>query len=102
MKTISAEEANEISCSNNAGVIERNKEIQKTIEDCMARIEGSARAGDFRAKCYCRVKHLDDTFAILKSLDYEATTYRCPDTWHTRYPFSTSMIEFEVSWNCFD
>ena len=101
MKTISAEEANKISCSNNTKVIELNREIRDTIEDCMARIERSAKAGDFSAKCYCKVKHLNDIFAILKSLDYEAAIY-----YRRHEPLqavsSDLMIELEVSWDCLD
>jgi hypothetical protein len=99
MKTISAEEANKISCYNNAEVIERDKEIQKTIEDCIAKIENAAKAGNFSAKCYCRIKHLNDVRAILGPLGF-AVTYHVFDPWHIA--FSTSMIELEVSWDCLD
>jgi len=102
MKTISAGEANEISCSNNTEVIERNKEIQEAIENCMSKIENAAKAGNFRVKCYCRVKHLDDVCATLKSLSYHVAlpiSYKS-EVWRTY--LSTSMVEFEVSWNCFD
>ena len=99
MTPISAEEANRISCSNNAEIIERDKEIQKTIEDCMAKIERSAKAGNFSAKCYCRIKHLNDVRATLGSLGFTAT-YHVFDPWHIA--FSTSMIELEVSWYCLD
>jgi len=102
MKTISAEEANKISCSNNAEVIERNKKIQEAIENCMSKIESSAIAGNFRARCYCRVKHLDDVCATLKSLSYHVAlpvSYES-EVWRTY--LSTSEIEFEVSWDCLD
>ena len=101
MKTISAEEANKISCSNNAEVIERDREIQKTIEDCMAKIERSAEAGNFMAKCYCQIKHLNGVRAILGNLGYHTAV---PDhrfePWHTA--LSTSMTVLEVSWDCLD
>lgn len=103
MKTISAEEANKISCSNNAEAIEREKEIQKTIEDCIAKIENAAKAGNFSAKCYCRIKHLNDVRAILVNLGYHTAVpdrHRQFEPWRTA--LSTSMIELEVSWNCLD
>ena len=99
MKTISAEEANKISCSNNAEIIERDKEIQKTIEDCLAKIENAAKAGNFSAKFYCRIKNLNDVRAILGNLGFTVTDHLF-DPWHTA--LSTSMIELEVSWDCLD
>lgn len=101
MTLISAEEANKISCSNNSEIIERDKEIRKTIEDCMSKIENSAKAGNFSIKCCCRIKHLNDILATLKSLSYHAAVpYYGFEPWHTA--LSASKIEFEVSWNCLD
>jgi hypothetical protein len=101
MKTISAEEANKISCSNNSEVIERDKEIQKTIEDCIAKIENAAKVGNFSAKCYCRIKHLNDVRAILGNLGYHTTVPdRQFEPWHTT--LSTSITVLEVSWDCLD
>ena len=101
MKTISAEKANKISCSNNAEAIERDKEIQETIENCMAKIERSAEAGDFSAKCYCQIKHLNDVRAILGPLGYRTAV---PDDrfepWRTA--LCNSMTVLEVSWDCLD
>ena len=101
MKTISAEEANKISCSNNSEVIERDKEIRKTIEDCMTKIENSAKAGNFSVKCYCQVRYLNDVRVILENLGYCTSVFGHGfEPWHTA--LSTSMTVLGVSWNCSD
>ena len=100
MQTISAEEARSLSIDNNLEFQERKKQFNKALESCMNEIHNAAKAGSFRAKCYCRHYLLDEIAKRLNEFGYEMSLYNYSMSTLLRQEQGvvTNMYTFEVIW----